>query len=229
MATPVRPLAVAFDVNETLTDLSPVAEAFTRLGLSGDDLRWWFAVLLRDGMALAASGGSACFADLAGVALDEVAVARGRDLAEGAAEEIIQAMGAVPVHPDVVPALDALASAGVAAYALTNGAAAFARRILDSAGVADRLVDILSVDTVRHWKPRPEPYRWAAGVAEVDPGRMALVAVHPWDTHGAATAGLLSGWANRTGRPYPAVFTPPTVTGPDLAGVVEQLLALDGP
>ncbi|MDE3203720.1 MAG: haloacid dehalogenase type II [Acidobacteriota bacterium] len=228
VAEPLRPLAVAFDVNETLTDLSPVSEVFARLGLSADDLRWWFAVLLRDGMALAAAGGSAGFADLAGEALDEVAAARGRDLGPGAAEEIIQAMGAVPVHPDVVPALDALAAAGVAAYALTNGGAAFARRILDAAGVAERLADVLSVDAVGHWKPRPEPYLWAAGVAGVEPGRMALVAVHPWDTHGASAAGLLSGWVNRARRPYPKLFTPPTVTGPDLVSVVERLVALDG-
>ncbi|MHB1511361.1 MAG: hypothetical protein ACYCST_19965 [Acidimicrobiales bacterium] len=64
-----RPRAVVFDVNEALTDLVPVARAFTRLGLGPDRVPWWFAVLFRDGMALAAAGGAARFADLARDAL----------------------------------------------------------------------------------------------------------------------------------------------------------------
>lgn len=221
-----RPLAVAFDVNETLTDLSPLAKVFARLGLGTNGLRWWFAVLLRDGMALAASGGLAAFADLAAVALEEVAAAAGRDLADGATEEVMAAMGGVPLHPDVGPALDRLLAAGVPAYALTNGGAAFAGKLLEAGGVADRLAGVLSVEAVGHWKPRPEPYHYAAAVAGVHPERLALVAVHPWDTHGAATAGLVTGWVDRVGRGYPATFAAPTVAADDLVGVVDGLLAL---
>lgn len=221
-----RPLAVAFDVNETLTDLSPVAEVFAGVGLGAHSLQWWFAALLRDGMALAASGGSAAFADLAVVALDEVAAASGSDLPEGAADQVMAAMGRVPLRPDVAPALDRLAAAEVPAYALTNGGAAFAGRLLGAGGVSDRLAGVLSVEAVGHWKPRPEPYRYAAEAAGVPPERLALVAVHPWDTHGAATAGLLTGWVDRSGRAYPAIFAAPTVTATDLVGVVEGLLAL---
>ncbi len=135
-------------------------------------------------------------------------------------------MGRVPLHPDVAPALDLLSNARVPAYALTNGSAAFAGRLLEAGGVRDRLADVLSVDAVGHWKPRPEPYRWAAGVAGTPADRMALVAVHPWDLHGAAAAGLVTGWVDRTGTRYPIVFTAPTVRDRDLVGVVTRLLAL---
>ncbi len=223
---PRRPLAVAFDVNETLTDLRPVADVFVRLGLGPGSLDWWFAVLLRDGIALAASGGLATFADLTRSALAEVAGASGHDLDEGAGDQVLEAMGRVPLHPDVPPALDRLAGAGVPAYALTNGGAAFAGALLSAGGVVDRLSGILSVEAVGHWKPRPEPYHHAAGVAGVPVDRLALVAVHPWDTHGAAAAGLVTGWVDRGGRPYPAVFTAPTVQAGDLVGVVDRLLDL---
>lgn len=226
MSQVLRPLAVAFDVNETLTDLAPVAQVFTRLGFAPEALRWWFAALLRDGMALAASGGSSGFADLAMAALDEVAGGAGITLPSDAGDQVMDAMRAVPLHPDVAPALDLLANAGVPAYALTNGAAAFARALLTAGGVVDLLAEVLSVDAVGHWKPRPEPYRYAAQLAGVPVERLALVAVHPWDTHGAASAGLVTGWVDRAERGYPAVFTVPTVQGPDLTRVVDLLLAL---
>ncbi len=42
----------------------------------------------------------------------------------------------------------------------------------------------------------------------------------------AAAAGLVTGWVDRRGRPYPAVFTAPTVQAGDLVGVVDLLLRL---
>jgi 2-haloacid dehalogenase len=218
--------AVVFDVNETLTDLAPLEEVFARIGLGGTTLRWWFAVLLRDGFALTAAGDAATFGALAMAALDEVAASSGRDLPDGAGAEVVDAFGRVPVHPDVAPALDRLQSAGVPAFALTNGSAPLARRILGAAGVVNGFADVLSVDVVGHWKPRPEPYWYAAEVAGVPPAQVALVAVHPWDLHGAASAGLTTGWVNRDGRHYPAVFRAPLVQSTDLDGVVERLLDL---
>ena len=163
------PQAVVFDVNETLTDLAPLKEVFSRLGLGDTSLRWWFAVLLRDGFALTATGDAATFGDLTLAALDEVAAASGRDLPDGAGAEVMNAFGRVPLHPDVAPALERLQSAGIPAFALTNGSASPARRILGAAGVVNLFTDVLSVDAVGHWKPRPEPYHYAAEVAGVPP------------------------------------------------------------
>lgn len=221
-----RPRAVVFDVNETLTDLTPLEEVFSRLGLGDTLLSWWFAVLLRDGFALTAAGDAAAFGELIVAALDEVAAASGRNLPDRAGAEVVDAFGRLPLHPDVEPALERLRSAGVPAFALTNGSARPARRILEAAGVVDLFADVLSVDEVGHWKPRPEPYHYAAQVAGVSPVQVALVAVHPWDIHGAACAGLMTGWVNRVGRPFPAAFREPLVQSRDLDGVVVRLLAL---
>lgn len=38
---------------------------------------------------------------------------------------------------------------------------------------------------------------------------MTLVAVHPWDIHGASRAGLGTVWLNRTQETYPSYFTQP--------------------
>jgi 2-haloacid dehalogenase len=52
---------------------------------------------------------------------------------------------------------------------------------------------------------------------------MLMVAVHPWDLHGAARAGMATAWIDRTGAPYPDVFVPPTLTAVDLPGLAAQL------
>jgi 2-haloacid dehalogenase len=61
----VTPPAVAiFDVNETLSDLSPLGDRFEELGAPGGLLPGWFAATLRDGIALAASGAYADFREV---------------------------------------------------------------------------------------------------------------------------------------------------------------------
>ena len=56
-------------------------------------------------------------------------------------------------------------------------------------------------------------YLWAAGICDVAPDRMALVAAHGWDVLGAQRAGLTGAWFPRSERVYAAVYEPPHVTG----------------
>ena len=63
------PSVALLDVNETLSDLAPLAERFEQVGAPGDLVQTWFAATLRDGMALAASGRYADFPDVARAAL----------------------------------------------------------------------------------------------------------------------------------------------------------------
>ncbi|QYF75541.1 OsmC family protein [Cryobacterium sp. PAMC25264] len=52
---------------------------------------------------------------------------------------------------------------------------------------------------------------------------MLLVAVHPWDIHGAAEAGLATAWLNRGGDTYPSYFTAPDYTVTRLAELATVL------
>src|SRR5579884_2887819 len=51
-----RPRTVAFDVVETLISLEPLRDRFVEIGLPAATLDRWFALLLRDGMALTLAG-----------------------------------------------------------------------------------------------------------------------------------------------------------------------------
>jgi 2-haloacid dehalogenase len=84
----------------------------------------------------------------------------------------------------------------------------------------------MSVDEIQVWKPQPAPYRHALSRLDLAGDRVAMVAVHAWDTHGAHAAGLVTGWASRQEGVYAAVFDPPDVRGADLVEVVDGLMAL---
>ncbi len=50
------PSVVVFDVNETLSDLTPMGQRFADVGVPEWTAKVWFASLLRDGFALTAAG-----------------------------------------------------------------------------------------------------------------------------------------------------------------------------
>lgn len=222
--TAYRPEVVAFDVNETLISLEPLRGRFAEAGLPGGLLELWFARTLRDGMALSMSGDHRPFPEVAAAALRAVGKAD-----DAAVEHVLGGFGALPAHPDVEPALRALAGAGVPAVCLTNGSAATVGAFLAGAGLADLVAQVISIDEIGQWKPAAAVYRHGAAATGVPAGRLALVAAHAFDCHGAKRAGLVTGWVSRLEGRYSELFAPPDVRGDDLVAVVEGLLALRPP
>ncbi|MCI0688059.1 MAG: haloacid dehalogenase type II [Sporichthyaceae bacterium] len=218
-----RPLVVAFDVIETLFPLEPMRVRLARVGQPADRLELWFARILRDAFALTAADGYRPFGEVAASALASVT----KDaLSDAEIEEILAGFRDLDPHPDVEPAIRAVRDAGVRAITLTNGSASNTAALLDRAGLGGYVEKTVSVDEVRRWKPAAEPYRHAADVCGVLPDRMAMVAAHGWDVHGARQAGLVTAWVSRLEGRLPAVFDPADVSGPGLIEVVRELLAL---
>lgn len=222
-----RPRAVVFDVNETLVDLAGLRSTFDDLNMSPHSLEWWFATLLRDGMALAASGDYGSFASLAGVALDEIMSACGRETPPGARKHILDAFADLDVHPDVAPAFERLTKVGLPILALTNGNEHITRVLLERASLKSLVSHVYSVEAVRLWKPRAEAYSYVAhefGVAAQD---LAMIATHPWDLHGASSVGFITAWVNRDERVFPDTFHPPDLAADNLVDLIELLLRSD--
>jgi 2-haloacid dehalogenase len=59
----------------------------------------------------------------------------------------------------------------------------------------------------------------------VQPGKLILIAVHPWDIDGAARAGLQTGWLSRDGGPYPPYLREPEASGRTLSELAAILTA----
>jgi 2-haloacid dehalogenase len=213
--------AVVFDVNETLSDMRPIGGRFAAVGLPEHAFTTWFASVLRDGFAAAAAGGMITFRDLAAGNLAAMLEAHGLppESRDAQVAHVLSGLADLHVHPDVPPGLRSLAAAGMRLVTLTNGSSALSETMFARAGVLDLFEHRLSVEDVGRWKPAPEPYRYAAERCDVDPQRVALVAVHPWDVRGAQQAGLRGVWVNRSGGTYPAYLPAPDATVPSVAEV----------
>lgn len=207
---PRRPDLVVFDVNETLSDMSPLAARFEDVGAPNLLAQTWFAEVLRDGFALAASGMAEPFSRLTAETLRLKLEGQDldRDLDE-AVEHVLSGFAALAVHPDVPEGLNALAELGVRLVTLSNGSAQVAETLLEHAGVRPLFERLLSVEEAGIWKPASGAYDYALAACGVAPEGAMLVAVHPWDINGAARAGLGTAWINRAEGRYPAHFTAP--------------------
>ena len=207
------PSVMVFDVNETLSDMAPIAMNRSAIGAPAHVAKVWFAQLLRDGFALAATGHNVAFADIGADVLrgllHEVSLTRGLD---ESVEHVMQGMAELDLHPDVPAGIQALNAAGFRVVTLSNGSPDVAEKLFAAAGIRDEFERLLSVQDAPAWKPHRSSYDHAAQVCGVRPEEMMLVAVHPWDIHGAASAGLSTAWINRAGVPYPSFFHAPDHT-----------------
>lgn len=216
---------VLLDVNETLFSLRKLEPAFADCGLDPALVSLWFMRVLRDGFALAAAGDFRRFSD---IALDALLHLQPQRLAPDAAQRILAAFHTLEPHPDVAPGLQQLREAGIRTMTLTVGDTALAEELFCRAGLSPLVDGFLSAETVRRWKPAPEPYRY--GVAQIGwpAANVALIAAHPWDIHGARRVGLQTGWIARLEMPPSGVFDAADVAGKDLPAVVARLLAQSG-
>jgi 2-haloacid dehalogenase len=217
-----RPAVVAFDVNETLLDLAPVQAALVEHGQPADLLATAFARTLLTGFAAATVGSWCPFR-----AAFEASLAQLTGLSAADCSSVADAFLELSPHPDVEPALRRLTEAGVRVVTLTHGSPGVAEAGLARGGLTPLVERCLTAESIRAWKPNREAYLWAAGVCDVAPDRMALVAAHSWDVLGAQCAGLTGAFTSaRAERVYAAVFDPPHVQGGTLVEVVDALLGL---
>lgn len=202
---------IVFDVNETLSDLSPLAARFIDVGAPASLARLWFASVLRDGFALTVAGNSRPFAEISREVLRVILPTAGlAGNLDDAASHIMSGFAELMVHPDVVPAVHRLGEDGRRLVTLSNGAIPVAERLLSDAGVRDRFEQVLSVEDSGAWKPARQAYEYAARSCVLELAEMLMVAVHPWDIDGAARAGMLTAWLDRSEEHYPSVFEQPT-------------------
>ena len=221
-----RPRVIVFDVNETLSDMAPMAGRFADIGASDLLARVWFAGVLRDGFALTAAGGRETFARLARGGLEAVlaGASLNRPAAE-AADHVLAGFSDLSVHPDVPGGVRLLREGGLRLVTLSNGSADVAGRLLAKAGIRGEFEHLLSVEDAGAWKPALAAYAYAARVCAVPAEQMLLVAVHPWDIHGARQAGMRTGWIARQPAPYPGYFAAPDLHAPDLSALATQILS----
>lgn len=216
---------LVFDVNETLSDMSPLQSRFAAIGAPPHLFQLWFAAVLRDGFALTAAG---AYADFTAVARAEMGALLSSmpgwsgDI-EQATERVLDGFPHLEVHPDVPYGVRALHERGFRLVTMTNGSAKLSERLLGRAGLTDCFESHLDVSGPQSWKPARAAYRYVVEQSGVRPDEAVLVAAHPWDVDGAQRAGLGGAWLRRNATQYPQVMKPPTYTVGTLSELVEIL------
>jgi 2-haloacid dehalogenase len=200
---------IAFDVNETLLDLSALDEPFDALFGKPGLRPQWFALMLQLSFVGGLTGRYVDFSAAQRAALAMLAEREGVPLSPGEADGLVGRMTSLPPHPEVPGALARLARSSLRMVALTNSTQPVAEAQLAYAGIAEHFEMVISADSVKHLKPAPQPYHAVAEAAGVGIGDVRLVAAHAWDISGALSAGCAGGVRRPPGNgAEPAVRSP---------------------
>jgi 2-haloacid dehalogenase len=150
------------------------------------------------------------------------AAALGLELTVDKRARLMDAYGTLHAFPDVTPGLQQLKSMGLRLAILSNGAPGMLQSATRSAGIADLLDAVISVDEVKVFKPSPRVYELASTRLGLPAGDIGFVSSNSWDVAGAASAGLTAFWIQR------AAAEPAEELGYRAARVVHALTDLPG-
>jgi len=209
----VVPSAVVFDLYGTILTIESMRTHVAAAGVADPDafVAHWRHKQLEYAWLTTLGDAYRDFDELTALSLDHVCNALGVALDDDDRAKLAGAWQTMPAYPDVAPALHGLEARGIPCAVLTNGTPASARSALAAAGILDVLADVLSVDTVRAFKPDQRVYALATARFAFEPGEIVFVSSNAWDAWGAARFGFRVAWCNRFGRaaetlsPRPAI------------------------
>ena len=135
-------------------------------------------------------------------------------------QDLLDCYFKLDAFPDARAVLGALKNRGDATAILSNGTPPMLAAAVTAAGLSDLLDAVLSVDTIRMYKPRSEVYALVTAHFSVTPADVTFVSSNRWDAMGATAFGFRTVWVNRANAPAEYGDFPPVVTANDLAGVL---------
>jgi 2-haloacid dehalogenase len=129
-------------------------------------------------------------------------VAQRHGITDGALlADVLAAYRVLDAYPEVPAMLARLRNKGVARAILSNGEPRMLADAVRSAGIAELLDDVLSVEAVGVFKPDPRVYRLASDRFALPPEAIGFFSSNPWDAFGALAFGFRVFWINRTAQP----------------------------
>jgi 2-haloacid dehalogenase len=103
---------------------------------------------------------------------------------------------------------------------LSNGSPNMLRAVVNSNGLSETFECVLSVDTLKFYKPHPAVYQQAADQLKVPKEAIGFVSSNFWDVAGATSFGFQTFWLNRAQLPADELGVTPTATLQTLADLV---------
>jgi len=149
--------------------------------------------------------------------------ATGADISTAERDEILAVYHELDVFDDVRESLERLREAGYDCYVLSNGNPEMLDSLVEHADIADLVVDTISADETRTFKPAAELYRHAAQRTDTPVDELAHVTALWFDVMGARHAGMQGVWVDRKGNPWEPFGPEPDLTVEGLADLADAL------
>jgi 2-haloacid dehalogenase len=134
-------------------------------------------------------------------ALDYALAAHRIDADEGLRREIIALYDRLDPFPEVPATLQRQASGGARLAVLSNGSQDMLDTAFGASGLAPLFEALISVDTLRRFKPLPDVYALACERLGASASEIAFYSSNRWDAAAAARFGFQVTWVNRVGAP----------------------------
>jgi len=133
--------------------------------------------------------------------------------------QLLEAYFQLEAFPDARAALSALKKAGHKTGILSNGSPNMLKGAVDAAGVGGDLDAVLSVDSLKMFKPRPEVYALVTDHFKCKPADITFVSSNRWDVMAAVSVGFRGLWVNRSKMPDEYFDFPPQRELDDLSRI----------
>ena len=119
----------------------------------------------------------------------------------------------LPAFSDVENSLTQLQQVGHRLYAFSNGSAEAVETLLQTAGIREFFLDVVSADDICSFKPNPAVYEHFLNESQAAANDAWLISSNPFDVLGAMNTDMNAAWVQRSPA---AVFDPwdvePTMT-----------------
>lgn len=213
--------AAVFDAYGTLFDVNAAVQRHAdAVGPGATSLsEMWRTKQLEYSWVLGLMGRYEPFWVLTERALD-YALARHPDVDRTLRERLLDAYRDLDAYEEVPATLSALRARGIRTAILTNGDQPMVDRAVASAGLAEHLDAVLSVDDARTFKTHPAAYGIALDRLGVSREEVVFCSSNRWDIAGAAAFGFRAAWINRKGGPDEYGDLPPAAVLSSLDGLL---------
>ena len=181
----------------------------------------WRAKQLEYSWTLTLAGRYAEFWTLTERALD-YALTRFPSVDKALRPKLLEAYFQLDAFPDARAALRTLKAKGHKTGILSNGSPNMLKGAVDAANVGADLDAVLSVDTLKMFKPRPEVYGLVTDHFKCKPADVTFVSSNRWDVMASVSVGFHGLWINRGKMPDEYFDFPPERELNDLNELVAE-------
>lgn len=135
----------------------------------------------------------------------------------------------LPAYPEVPAILKTLKAMGNRCAILSNGSPKMLEDAVESAGIANFLDGLISVEDAGVYKPDYAVYDLVGARFDTGADDVLFVSSNGWDAAGAAGYGFNTLWVNRMGLPIDRMPWRPRFVAADLTGITDVLEEIECP